>query len=102
MGLPACYALDRTQLVAALEGILRTKEVSVENADVVWRATRRYRDSSADFADCLIERAADAAGCTKTMTFDRGAAKSGGMVLIQKALGRSCNGYIARLDSVCM
>ena len=81
--LQSCYGLDRTQLVAALEGILRTKEVSVENADVVWRATRRYRDSSADFADCLIERAADAAGCAKTMTFDRGAAKSGGMVLIQ-------------------
>ena len=81
--LQSCYGLDRTQLVAALEGILRTKEVSVENADVVWRAIRRYRDSSADFADCLIERAADAAGCAKTMTFDRGAAKRGGMVLIQ-------------------
>jgi predicted nucleic-acid-binding protein len=26
-----------------------------------------------DFADCLIARSAAAAGCEKTMTFDRGA-----------------------------
>jgi predicted nucleic-acid-binding protein len=34
------------------------------------------------FADCLIERSAAAAGCEKTMTFDRGVAKSVGMTLL--------------------
>lgn len=81
--LSSCYALQRAQMVAAMEALLRTKEVVVEGAEVVWRAVRIYRDSSADFADCLIERSAAAAGCACTMTFDRGAAKSCSMTLIQ-------------------
>lgn len=71
------------RIVAALEALLRTKEVVVENAEVVWRAVRNFRDSSGDFADCLVERSAAAAGCERTMTFDKAAAKNCGMTLIQ-------------------
>ena len=81
--LSSCYDLERAQMVAAMEALLRTKEVVVEGAEVIWRAVRIYRDSSADFADCLIERSAAAAGCARTMTFNRGAAKSCSMILIQ-------------------
>ena len=81
--LSSCYALERVHLVAALEALLRTKEVVVENAEVVWRAVRTFRDTSGDFADCLIERSAAAAGCERTMTFDKGAAKNCGMTLVQ-------------------
>src|SRR4051812_6154689 len=70
--LSSCYELERVHLVAALELLLRTKEVVVENADVVWRAVRTFRDTSGDFADCLIERSAAVAGCEQTMTFDKG------------------------------
>lgn len=80
--LSSCYGLDRIQLVSALEGLLRTKELMIESADVVWRATRVFRAGSADFADCLVERTAAAAGCDRTMTFDRAAAKHTGMTLI--------------------
>ena len=65
-----------------LEALLRTKELMVERAEVVWKAVRIYRGSKADFADCLIACAASAAGCERTMTFDRGAAKHAGMSLI--------------------
>ena len=51
--LSSCYDLERAQMVAAMEALLRTKEVVVEGAEVIWRAVRIYRDSSADFADCL-------------------------------------------------
>lgn len=81
--LTSCYGLDRSQVASALEGLIRSKEIVVERADIVWQAVRIFRDSTADFADCLIERAAVAAGCKHTMTFDRGAAKSCGMTLIQ-------------------
>ena len=77
--LSAAYDLDRQQLVEAFEGVLRTKELVVEQAEVVWKALRAFQTANADFADCLIARSAAAAGCEKTMTFDRGAAKSGGM-----------------------
>lgn len=81
--LTSSYDLDRMQVLTALELLLRIKEIEVERADVVWRAVRVYRDSTADFADCLIERSAAAAGCVRTMTFDRGASKSCSMTLIQ-------------------
>jgi len=78
----SCYQLGRTELGDALEGVLRTKEFVVERAETIWKAVRMFRGSSADFADCLIERCASSAGCERTMTFDRGAAKSCGMTLI--------------------
>ena len=78
----ACYAMGREGIVAALAQILRTKEIVVENADVVWRAIRSFDGGDADFADCLIERSASNAGCAAVYTFDRAAAKSGGMKLI--------------------
>ncbi|MCK6453697.1 MAG: type II toxin-antitoxin system VapC family toxin [Alphaproteobacteria bacterium] len=80
--LSSAYDLDRTQLVLAFEGLLRTKEIVVERAETVWKAVRAFQAGSADFADCLIERSAAAAGCERTMTFDRGAAKGCGMVLV--------------------
>ena len=80
--LSSAYALDRAQLVQAIEGLLRTKEIVVDRAEVVWKAVRVYRRANADFADCLIERSAAAAGCERTMTFDRGAAKGCGMTLV--------------------
>jgi predicted nucleic-acid-binding protein len=80
--LGACYHLDREQITVALETLLRTKVLLVERAEVIWQAVRAFRDSQGDFADCLIERCAAAAGCERTLTFDRGAAKQAGMCLI--------------------
>jgi predicted nucleic-acid-binding protein len=76
------YELDRAQVAEALEGLLRTKELLVERAEIVWKALRVFQRAGADFADCLIERSAAAAGCAATLTFDRGAAKTSGMTLI--------------------
>jgi predicted nucleic-acid-binding protein len=80
--LSSAYALDRGQVVQAVESLLRTKEIAVERAEIVWKALRVFRSANADFADCLIERSAAVAGCDRTMTFDRGAAKSCGMTLV--------------------
>lgn len=81
--LSSAFDLVRSQVVQALETLLLTKEMQVENAEVVWRALRLYRASAADFADCLIERSAAASGCSRTMTFDRGAVKHCAMTLVQ-------------------
>lgn len=80
--LSSAYSLGREQLVEALEMVLRTKELIVESAEIVWKAVRVFRSSHADFADCLIAQSAASAGCAKTVTFDRSAAKSGGMTLL--------------------
>lgn len=80
--LSSCYDLTRGQLTQALEALLCAKQLVVDQADQVVRALRVFAASSADFADCLIERAASNAGCSKTMTFDGAAAKTAGMTLI--------------------
>ena len=80
--LSSSFELVRSQIVQALELLLQTKEIRVENADTVWSSVRLYRASAADFADCLIQRSAAAAGCTRTMSFDRGAVKNCAMTLV--------------------
>lgn len=77
--LQSCYQSTKLEIVAVLETILSTKELVVERAEVVWQALRRFSDSKADFADCLIERCANAAECEYTVTFDSKAAKTAGM-----------------------
>ena len=81
--LSASYDLSREQLALAFEALLRTKEIVIDRADHVLKALRVFKATSADFADCLIERAAASAGCARTMTFDIGASKAAGMTLVQ-------------------
>lgn len=77
------YGLTRDQLEQALDALLRTKEIVIDRADLVLKALRVFKAGSADFADCLIERAGAAAGCDGMVTFDIGAAKTAGMTLIR-------------------
>lgn len=80
--LQASFGLRRDQVAQAVDALSRSKQLVIDQAEHVVRARRAYGSGSADFADCLIERTAAAAGCTKTMTFDVAASKSAGMTLI--------------------
>nr|WP_298412319.1 type II toxin-antitoxin system VapC family toxin [uncultured Halomonas sp.] len=77
--LQSCYQVTKKEIVNVLDTILRTREVVVEQAEIVWQALRRFANAKADFADCLIERCANAAGCSHMVTFDKQAAKTAGM-----------------------
>jgi predicted nucleic-acid-binding protein len=81
--LSSAYELSRSQLIEAFETLLRTKELVIERGETVWKGLRLLQRSGGDFADCLIACSAEAAGCARTITFDRGAAKNGGMTLVQ-------------------
>jgi len=80
--LAGCYELTKEQLCEVLETLLRTKELVVANADIVWKAVRLFKAGKADFADCLIKISAEEVGCNYTATFDRDAVKHCGMKLI--------------------
>jgi predicted nucleic-acid-binding protein len=80
--LTSCYNLSRQEAGQALNALLRIKEIVVENAEQVLKALRVFDHGKADFPDCLIERSCATAGCEKTVTFDAGAAKNAGMVLL--------------------
>ncbi|NWD23895.1 type II toxin-antitoxin system VapC family toxin [Pseudomonas yamanorum] len=77
--LQSSYQCAKSEVVAVLETLLRTRELTVEHAEVIWQALRRFTSTKADFADCLTERCAHAAGCEYTATFDTNAAKATGM-----------------------
>jgi predicted nucleic-acid-binding protein len=76
------YCKPRNEIVVFLRGLLESNDLVLEKHDAVAQAFRRFESSNADFSDCLIERLCASAGCTRTMTFDVGAAKSAGMVLL--------------------
>jgi predicted nucleic-acid-binding protein len=77
------YRFNKREIADVIEKLLRSAELMLENAEIVAQALREFRVSRADFADCLIERSAHAAGCQHTMTFDKRAATIANMRLIQ-------------------
>lgn len=81
--LESAYDLTRQQVTSALRNLLSVNVFKVDRVAMVASALRTYADGTADVADCLIERSSALAGCRCTMTFDRAAAKTGGMVLIK-------------------
>lgn len=80
--LMGCYGSTKIEIGGVLEALLRTKEIVVAHADIVWKAVRLFPEGSAEFANCLIERFANEAGCSYTATFDCDAAKHCGMRLV--------------------
>jgi predicted nucleic-acid-binding protein len=72
----------RTAVTTFLGQLLTREDIVIENSTLVERAFQRYRNRNADFADCLIAVSAQAAGCSKTVTFDRKAARDAGMELL--------------------
>ena len=80
--LESAYSFSRDQFTAVMQTLLSVDTIKVDNAVAVASAVRIYSSSKADFSDCLIERLCASAGCSKTMTFDRAAAKLTGMQLL--------------------
>lgn len=81
--LESSFGLARTQVAQALDALLRTKQLILDQAEQVSKALRAFSAGPADFADCLIERTAASAGCDRTMTLDVGACEGAGMTLIR-------------------
>ena len=78
----SCYGATRGEIAEIARRVLSIKQLLVQDAETAWKALRLFESSKADFADCLIERTAHAAGCGRILTFDKQAAKAG-MVLLK-------------------
>jgi predicted nucleic-acid-binding protein len=81
--LAECYDADRGRIASVIEGLLASRQLVVEEADIVWNALGDWRTSSADFSDALIGRQVIARGGEKIVTFDRAAAKLPGFELLK-------------------
>jgi predicted nucleic-acid-binding protein len=69
--LRGAYSLDRSTIALALDRILATAQIEVDQKDVIRAALEDYREGAGDFADYVIGRRGREAGCEKTATFDQ-------------------------------
>lgn len=73
------YGFNGSELVDVIESPLSSKELILENAELVSQAVHLFKPGEADFSDSLTERSGHARGCRHTLTFDQKGAKYGGM-----------------------
>ena len=73
--LDRAYAFDASEIAAALERILQADSLVVESEQEVFQATMALKDGTGSFADALIGALGAKAGCTRTLTFDKSAAR---------------------------
>jgi predicted nucleic-acid-binding protein len=76
------FKLKRLKIVHAQEKLLNSEQLMVELDPLVREALELFQQGNADFADCLIAKCSEAAGCDSVVTFDRKAAKSLRMKLL--------------------
>jgi predicted nucleic-acid-binding protein len=74
------YDLGKAEIVTAFSALLDTADLAFEDEPSVEHALYSWKDSVADFADCLIEARNRRLGCSATATFDGKALKLAGFV----------------------
>ena len=76
------YELPKSEIVAAFSALLDTADLAFEDEPAIEHAIFLWKDSSADFADCLIDARNLRLGCRATATFDGKALKLAGFVAV--------------------
>lgn len=69
------YTLPKSEILKVISGLLDAKEVRIEDEPAIEETLHIWRDSAADFADCLIGAHNRRSGCEATATFDARALK---------------------------
>jgi len=77
------YRYRNNEIANVVEKLLQSRELIVEQEELFADALRGFATGSADFADYLIERTGQLAGCIHTFTFDKRAATFAGMRLLK-------------------
>jgi predicted nucleic-acid-binding protein len=74
------YGLSKAEILAAFSALLDAADLAFEDETSVEYALYSWKDSAADFADCLIEARNRRLGCRATATFDGKALKLAGFI----------------------
>lgn len=76
------YALAKADIVEVFSALLDAAELTFEDEPSVEEAAYTWKDSAADFADCLINARHRRLGCRATATFDEKALKVAGFIAV--------------------
>jgi len=74
------YELAKPDIVAAFSSLLDAAELAFEDEPSIEYAIYSWKDSVAEFADCLIDAHNRRLGCRATATFDGKALKLAGFI----------------------
>lgn len=74
------YVVPKNQIIEAISGLLNATDVQFEDEPAIEEALFIWKDSTADFADCLIGAKNRRMGCRVTVTFDVKASKLPGFM----------------------
>ena len=80
--LERAYQLTRTQIVPAIEGLISSRELIIEDVERVGTALSQYLAGGAGFSDRMILLASENAQCSKLATFDKTLARNDGVLLL--------------------
>jgi predicted nucleic-acid-binding protein len=80
--LDRAYGLTNREIATAVERLLQVEVLEIENEQQVFTAMVALKQGRGSFADALIAELALRAGCTRTLTFDRKAARLSGFELV--------------------
>ena len=80
--LAKAYGTARGDIATVVEGLLRSRELAVQDAEIHYLALRAFQTDAIDYADAVIAETGKRAGCVETVTFDRRAAAGGQMGLL--------------------
>lgn len=76
------YGLSKSEIHGVLSGLLESIDLSFEDEPSLEAALFMWKDSPAEFADCLIGARHRALGCRATASFDTRAARLPGFVAV--------------------
>lgn len=76
------YELEKELRLSTISALLDTADLMFEDEACIEHALYSWKDSTADFADCLIEARHRRLGCKATATFDAKALTLAGFVSV--------------------
>jgi predicted nucleic-acid-binding protein len=74
------YSVTMPEWLETIDDLLASQNINIEQREVVQAARHLCHSNKAGFADVLIAQVAKAAGCERTMSFDKAAVRMAGMV----------------------
>lgn len=76
------YAVSKNQIIEAISGLLDATDIQFEDEPAIEEAIFMWKDTAADFADCLIGTKNRRAGCRATASFDVKASRLPGFIAV--------------------
>lgn len=65
------YKVPKSDILRIIKQLLETKQLAIQEPQLIWAALKLYENSNIDFADAVIVAIHRMQGCSKTFTFDK-------------------------------